>query len=199
MNNELTVLDDKLKALAAAAREEGGGILGGKLLKFAKGKYFVGDDEIKIGREFVAYPQKWVRGWTKFWDGKLAEQRVGPVADGFITPKRDELGDTDEALWEKDGAGNPKDPWQKQSYLPLEDCETGEIFVFVSGSHGGRGAIRDLVTTAVKNISNGDPRIALGVASYKHKTFGRVEAPHFPIKDWVPYPVTEVNDADVPF
>jgi hypothetical protein len=31
--------------LAAAAREEGGGILGGgKLLKFNKGKYFAGDD-----------------------------------------------------------------------------------------------------------------------------------------------------------
>jgi hypothetical protein len=182
-----------VKTLIAAAQEEGGGLLGGKLLKFTKGHYFVGDDEIALGREYVAYPLRWVRGWVKFVDGKLVEQRIGCIADGFVMPNRDELGDTDEASWPKDSAGKVKDPWQRQCYLPLEDCENNEIVVFVSGSHGGRGAISDLVSVAAKNLASGDPRIKLGVGSYRHREYGRVEVPDFAVQGWTG------KDDSVPF
>jgi hypothetical protein len=184
MSNDLTVLQGTKNALAAAAQEESGSVLGGKLLKFSKGHYLTGDDKIPAGREYIAYPTKWVRGWTKFYGGRLIEQRVGSVSDGFVVPERDELGDNDPTQWEKDASGKARDQWQKQSYLPLEDLETGEILIFVSGSHGGRGAISKMVSVAAKNLENGEPRVRLGVGSYKHKSFGRVEVPEFIITGW---------------
>jgi hypothetical protein len=116
------------KALAKAAEEEGGDALG-TLLKFNKGRYYKGDDEIAPGREYTAYVDQWVRGWVKFQDNKPTERKVGKAVDNFLVPDRDELGDADPRQWEKDGTGKPRDPWSRQSYLPLEDAESGEYVV----------------------------------------------------------------------
>ena len=87
-----------------------------------------------MGTEYIAHVQHWVRGWVKFKAGCLVEHKVGKVADGFVVPEREELDETDQATWEKSPSGELKDPWSKQSYLPLENVETGEIVTFVSGS-----------------------------------------------------------------
>jgi hypothetical protein len=65
----------------------------GKLLRFDKGKYFIGDDEVKIGHEMLAHVESTMRGWTKFENGKVVEQHVGRISDGFRPPARDSLGD----------------------------------------------------------------------------------------------------------
>src|SRR6266849_2355463 len=72
----------------------------GRLVKFNKGRYFVGDDEMPLNREMVAHIDKLVRGWAKFADGKVVETNVGKVADGFVMPQRNELGDTDQTNWQ---------------------------------------------------------------------------------------------------
>ena len=87
-------------------------------------------------------------------------------------------------MWEKNDRGERRDPWVSQSYLPLETPETGELIVFVSGSAGGRGAIGALVNIASRNLHKGQPIVQLGVRSYKHKQFGRIENPDFPIVGW---------------
>ena len=184
MSTEVAKIENTATAIENAAREEGAGELGA-LLKFSKGHYFVGTDEIPIGREYIARVQHWVRGWVKFKGGALVESRVGRVADGYIVPPRDQLDELDETKWENDPAGNPKDPWCQQSYLPLEDIESGEIVTFVSGSSGGRGAISKLCGRAAKHLASmGQPRVNLAVESYKHRAFGRIEKPSFIITGW---------------
>ena len=84
-----------------------------------------------LGREYYAYPLDWVWGHVKWENGIIVEERLGRVADGFIPADREELGDTDQAEWE-----NGNDPWQPQNLLPLEDAQTGEFIVFVTGSFG---------------------------------------------------------------
>jgi hypothetical protein len=193
MSTEIVKFETAATAIANAAREEStGGI--GKLLKFAKGVYIVGTEEVPAGTEFIARIESWVRGFVKFRSGSLIEHRIGKVADGFRMPDRNELGDLDESKWET-GISGKKDPWCAQSYLPLENPVTGEIVTFVSGSAGGRGAIADLCGAAAKHMATmGLPRIKLAVESYKHKSFGKIEKPKFNIVGWegnVPEPTME--------
>ena len=184
--NNLSVIKNEtalthLAGVAAQAQEM-------RLLKFVKGKWYVGDDELPAGREFIAHAHQLAHGWVKFSDGKLVEQRVGIVADGFVIATRDELGDTDSSEWDKDGAGAPRDPWTTQYYLPLEDAETGELFTFVTGSQGGNSAIGKLTSQFVRNVRNGLPMVRLAAGSYKHKTFGRVEVPELRVTGWTGAP-----------
>jgi hypothetical protein len=180
-------------AIAAAAQEEGANELG-KLLKFSKGHYLVGTEQIPVGKEFVAHVEHWTRGWVKFKHGELVERKVGRVADGFVVPKREELGDNDSSTWETDTRGEPQDPWSAQSYMPLEDIGSGEIVTFVSGSIGGRQAVSRLAARAARHLATmGLPIIKLGLESYKHKSYGRIDKPDFQIVGWTnPNPKKEV-------
>jgi hypothetical protein len=187
-NTALTDLEAQAAAIAAAAQEDGANNLG-RLLKFSKGLYLIATETVPLGKEYIGHVQHWTRGWVKFRGGSLIEHRVGRVADGFIVPEREALDDNDPSLWEKDHAGNPKDPWTKQSYLPLEDRETGEIVTFVSGSTGGRGAVSTLCSRAARHLMTmGNPIIKLAVESYKHKSFGRIDKPNFSIVGWTNEP-----------
>jgi hypothetical protein len=194
-----------LKLSPQRHQEEGANELG-TLLKYSKGHYLIGTEEVAVGTEFIAHIEHWVRGWVKFKAGSLIEHRVGLVADGFVVPEREALDETDPATWEKDPKnGEPKDPWTKQSYLPLENPETGEIVTFVSGSYGGRQAISKLCSQGAKHIvTMGMPIIKLGTESYKHKLYGRTEKPVFSIVRWVseagtPVSTAEAMDDAIPF
>jgi hypothetical protein len=182
MTKEIAVIEEStalahLATVAAAAQEM-------RLLKFVKGKFYTGDDEVPIGREYVAHVNQLNHGWVKFSDNKVADQRIGAVAKGFVCVPREELGDTDTASWEKDGTGTPRDPWTRQYYLPLEDVESGELLTFVTGSQGGNTAVGRLASQFVRNSRNGLPIVRLNATSYKHKSFGRVETPDFPVIGW---------------
>jgi hypothetical protein len=166
MSTALAVtVENTALAIAAAAQEEGANELG-KLLKFSKGHYLVGTEEIPVGKELIAHVEHWVRGWIKFKGGQLVERKVGRVADGLVVQKREDLDDTDSSKWETDTRGEPQDPWTQQSCLPLEDVETGEILTFVSGSIGGRQAVSRLAARAARNLAMmGLPIIKLAVES----------------------------------
>lgn len=203
MGNELAKKDVLANRFLRVAGETNGENIG-RLLKFTKGHYYVGDDEVAAGREYVAHVNQLARGWVKFEDGKVVEQKLGKIADGFEPAAREELGDTDSDQWEVDSSGNPRDPWVLQYYLPFEDLETGEVVVFVTSSHGGRGAIGKLCNVFARNVDKGSPQIRLGVSAYKHREYGRIETPEFPVVSWTggaDDPKTlanELND-EVPF
>jgi hypothetical protein len=183
MANDIATLKTESELLSRAADDLSGGNVG-KILKFQKGKYFVGDDEIAVDSEMIAHITQLARGRVKFKGGELVARKIGKVIDGFALPQREDLDDHDESTWEKNDRGERRDPWISQSYLPLENPETGELIVFVTGSAGGRSAIGALVSTASRNLHKGQPIIQLGVRSYKHKQFGRIENPDFPIVGW---------------
>jgi hypothetical protein len=127
-----------------------------------------------------------MRGWVKFGDNKVVERRVGKIVDRFRVVEREELGDNDVRQWEKDGAGQPRDPWVKQLYLPMVNVNTGEILTFVTSSHGGRSCIGALCQAyEYQGAHTGRlPIVALGVRSYKHKQFGEIENPALPVVGW---------------
>jgi hypothetical protein len=185
MTNDLTIANNqaalaRLRAAAQASREV-------RLLKFTKGKYFVGDGEVAAGREFIALPDQYARGWVKFAEGKVAEQKIGLVADmSFVLPERSDLGDTDESQWETDNDGDPKDPWVFQHYLPMIDSDTNAPFTFVTNSRGGEAAIGTLLDMWLNNINRGRPLVQLATSTYKHrnKAYGRIDVPEFKVSGW---------------
>jgi hypothetical protein len=216
MNTEMTVT--KTQALTAgppspannpylkAASEIGDS---GKLLKFVKGKWEIGETTMPEETEFAADVKNLLRGWVRFNSGKVTEHRLGKVADGFELPSRQSLPDSDPAAWiEKDTNGNPRDPWVAQWYLPLMDIETGDILTFVTGSRGGEIAIGKLLRAFGNKPDDGRmPIVALRTETYKHSKYGRIDTPILAVVGWagtappvVPSNATSSDDsAAVPF
>ena len=167
----------------AAAAEAGSDL--GKLLKFVKGKWEIGDDAVPDGTEFVAYIDQVVRGWVCFKDSKVVDRIIGKIADGFRPPPREELPDTDQSKWEKDAKGEARDPWVLQWFLPMIAVETGDFVTFVTGSRGGAAALGHLCRIYGRKTHTGMlPIVALRTRSYKHHVYGRIETPDFTIVCW---------------
>ena len=87
MANDVATQKTASELLSEAAEELNGGNVG-KILKFQKGKYFVGDDEIAVNSELIAHVTQLARGWVKFKNGELVDRRIGKVVDGFVAPQR---------------------------------------------------------------------------------------------------------------
>jgi hypothetical protein len=179
-----------------------------RLLKFVKGKYKVQDDEVSIGREFIAHANQLTTGWIKFQNNAVVERRMGRRADGFVPPERDEIGDLDQSQWEVSD-GVLKDPWTLQCLIPFEDPESGEVVVFTTSSIGGRIATEALAREWAKRIqrtkSRAMPIVRLGVTQMKTKKFGEVARPNFEIVGWEDAPAVStastmrvVNNDDLP-
>jgi hypothetical protein len=117
-------------------------------------------------------------------------------------PTRAELGDTDESLWEKDErTGQPRDPWQQQHILPLEDPESGEYLIFVTSSVGGRIAVEKLCNFVGRQYKQkrqyGLPVIKLASKDMPTKFGGTKPRPEFmPIVRWhnLPPLAEDMND-----
>ena len=183
----------------------------GRLLKFNKGKWEVGDDILPDGTKCVAHIDQLARGYVCFKDGRVADQRIGKIANGFKPPKREELPDSDQAGWlEKDASGRLRDPWCEQCYLALTRVDTGELFTFVTGSKGGIEAIAKLCGVYGRKLHDGIlPIVALQSTSYKHRQYGRIDKPELQIVGWDGEPmatpvqartdITADSDDEAPF
>src|SRR4051794_37829088 len=93
---------ESINSLADEVAElKGGGM--GTLMKFdyAKERFFIGNDEVPLGREFIAHCAGCARGWTKFVEKKPVDVRVLKVRDGQ-PPDRSELDDYGLANTEND-------------------------------------------------------------------------------------------------
>src|ERR1700743_2020621 len=111
----------------------------GKLLKFSKGDYLMGEDneEVEEGTQFIANMDELCVGWIRWQDSKPTDQIMGRVSDGYQAPRRNTLGDDDKAQWEVDEQGRERDPWQFSNYLILKTPgENGEesLFTFTTSS-----------------------------------------------------------------
>ena len=169
----------------------------GRLLKFSKGDYLVGEHnaEMPRGTELVANMDELMIGWIKWEDNKPVEQIMGRLTDEYQPPKRKELGDHDETQWELDDKNEPRDPWQFSNYLimktPGEDDPEEALFTFTASSKGGIGAIGELCKAygkAMRLRPDQFPVVKLSVGSYAHsnKQFGRIKFPIFEIVGWMP-------------
>jgi hypothetical protein len=163
----------------------------GQLLRFSKGDYVAGerDELIPLGTKFIAGVDLLLTGWVRWEGGKPVEHRMVRVIDGHSPDPRSELGYLDQSTWEKDAAGEPRDPWQLTNYLPMVD-EANAVFTFTTSSRGGMSALADLCRSYSKSRqSHADdfPVIELRCGSYQHQNaqFGRIKFPEFKRVGWV--------------
>jgi hypothetical protein len=154
----------------------------GKILKFNKGEWPIGEDTVPEGTEYIAYVDELARAWIKFEDGTVADRRVVKVRDGKLPP-RAQLGDNDKSKWEIGDDGERRDPWVLQWLLPMSRVDAeGDFTVFATSSKGGIGAIGLLCKVYGRSPRNGLlPIVALKSASYKHPQYGKVLKPYLPI------------------
>jgi hypothetical protein len=161
------------------------------LLRFKKGEYFIGDDEIEAGHEYVAYPFDAMCGFARWENDRVVEQRLGRIQDRFRLEREDLPADED---------------WKEQRVLPLEDVETHEFVAFVTGSFGGKKVINNLINTTARSVKEGrgdaTPLIRLAVGSFTSKEFGKIACPVFEMVKQQPevvQPVEEELNEKIPF
>src|SRR5262249_6035835 len=96
----------------AAFANEGLGIVG-KLLTCKKGVWYVGSEGAKAqpGALFLGLVPTTMRGYVKWVDGRIADVRMGLVADNFPMPHLDSLPDREKSKWAVVD-GKPQDPWR---------------------------------------------------------------------------------------
>jgi hypothetical protein len=186
MSNDLALLrNDPFAAEGAKAQH-------GKFLKFNRGDYLAGvDGDLMNGASLVALMPDLMTGCQKWASGKILDERMGLVANGFTAPARDTLSDTDPALWEPDMNGEPKDPWTYVYKLPLVSSDGSDEYIFGTSSNGGKRAIAELCKAySRRHKSSLLPVVALESSSYVHpnKALGRVKVPVFKVVGWVENP-----------
>jgi hypothetical protein len=175
--NELTKYNDD-DGFEDTANETVGAITG-QLLKFKKGKYFVGKgdkEELRLSTELVALST--TVGWQKWQDGKCVDKRFRVA--GKRLPTREQLDDQD--LIDTDD-----DPWQLTRFLYLLDPKTASDYTFASTSWGGHDAIRTLsrqIAIRRANGSSANAVVKLGVGYKQSKEYGSIPAPKFEVVDW---------------
>jgi hypothetical protein len=169
----LVKIDDIERLQDEVTDLKGDGI--GTLMKFdtKKERFFIGEDEVPLGREYIAHCDQYARGWTKFVNKERVDQKVFKVSEGK-PPEREDLDDLEHS-------GAEDDPWVFQRYLPLEDVETGEIVIFVSKSNGGKIALGDLLAVYADTWDRRPPTVKLATTKFKSKKYGLTPRPSFPI------------------
>jgi hypothetical protein len=147
-------------------------------------------------------------GYIKWRDSEPVDEKMSRVVEGS-TPTREDCGDLDKTTWPADPNGVAVDPWQATNTLPMRCPETGQEFVFTTGSQGGIGAVGKLSMSYGRQRHGHDgelPLIELGASSYRHKTYGEVHVPSFKIVGWLSEvglisgtpDITELDD-EIPF
>ena len=165
----------------------------GDLLLFTKfGEWVHGRDRALLpkGTVLAAHMQTLTAGWICWQDGQIADQRMGPVRDGFVPPKREELGMLDQQKWDSFDDGKPSDPWRLSNNLVMSDLETEALFTFSTSSKGGLSAIGELCKVygkRVRSSPNEVPSVEFGMSSYQHPDpkVGEVRIPVLKIVGWI--------------
>jgi hypothetical protein len=190
MSNELTT-ETAIDFLEQFTRETSRKMWAGELLKYVKGEYQVGKEEmeVEIGTKMVAIVPTMINGWIKWEDRHPVAHNMGVVVEGFRLPKREDLGDPEEdGEWGKDDNGVARDPWQRNALMVMID-EDDNIYTFSTGSKGGLSALGELVRAYCQHarmLPTQVPVIELQTSSYKHAntSYGKVHTPVFKVIGW---------------
>lgn len=191
MNTQITKTETQLPATAVDPYAAYGAAIASQtapFLKFVKGEFKFGtDDEVlPLGTTMVPNMAELKAGYLKWRDSEVVEDKMRLVVEA-AAPQREDCGDADRNDWPTDPNGVAVDPWQETTTLPMKCLETGQEFIFTTGSHGGRGAVGKLCTSygIQRAKRQGElPIIELGATSYRHKTYGEVHVPVFKITGW---------------
>lgn len=182
-----TNVNNEVDRIARAAAKGGGN----RLMKFKKGEFFVGSNNVPLGQKFIAYCGDWRRGWRRWENNEVIEDRVGRVADETSDPPdRDDLDCQDKTYWKRSPTnGEPEDPWQFENQLPLEDAETHKSFLFVSAALGGKIGVSILCTRWAREMQRtnghcGLPQVELAVSKFDTSNYKGTLRPDFRVVGW---------------
>jgi len=157
----------------------------GRIVGLSKeGQIVYRDDQTEVpDHVYVVLDEETLIGWIKFTgDGSPPERQMGLIAEGFVPPSRESLGDLDEAEWSEGINGSPEDPWRFQICIVLQDTETDELVTFTTVSLTGRNAANRLLhhCQRVKRMHPGSlALVRLRVGSYTNKRGIKVAVPNF--------------------
>src|SRR5262249_27276931 len=98
----------------------------GRIIGLSKdGKIVFRDDQTQVPDHIYAVlDEETLVGWIKFNEGEQPDRHMGLIAEGFVPPSRESLGDLDEAAWPEGINGGAEDPWKMQIAIVLQDTET---------------------------------------------------------------------------
>jgi hypothetical protein len=123
--------------------------------------------------------------WVKWWNNLPVEHRV--THSGQLHPRKEDMPDRDESLWQIGIDGKKADPWKDTRYVYIIDPKTGADFTFITDSSGGRQAVGEL-KSAIRNVHRVRPGaiavIKLGTGTFKSPKFGLVPRPVFEILEY---------------
>lgn len=136
--------------------------IAGQLVKFSKeGKFVVSDTDEELSPEddFIALCDETLIGWLRFHeDGSPPDRHQGLLYQGFVMPRREELGDLDQSTWPQGLSGQPSDPWQHQICLVLQHVGTQALYTFSTTSQTGRRAVGNLLSH-YNRMARRDPKL----------------------------------------
>jgi len=185
--NAMAIYADPFEAYADSVRPQ---YIVGQFLRFSKGDYIYGENGqvMPEGTELTANVDELTAGFVRWREGKPVENIMVRVADGRPVLPRSELGHHDQAEWEHDDRGQPRDPWQFTNYLPMLDAQ-GELYTFTTSSRGGIEAVAVIARSHGRHwrkISDEFPTVRLSVSGYQHpnKAFGRIKVPKIIVTGW---------------
>jgi hypothetical protein len=185
MANELQKHSDEARNIGREADTDTGFQ---QMIKFKKGEYWSGEEEIPLGSRFIAHCIGWTKSWVHFENRTVVERRNFSVAKGERAPERDQIPNNDPATWPYGLNGKDKaDPWVLQYLLPLEDEETGEVMIFVGSSFGGKRAVGEVCSAWSRRVAKqetGQPIIELQATTFPTRNYGDVDRPVFKIVGW---------------
>jgi hypothetical protein len=170
-----TTYVDPVEELAAEARNDLG-----SMLKFIKGKWTIGDDEVPASTKLIVHIDHLVRGWIRFDDRKVVERILLRRGDKKKLPDREDLSYAEESDWPCDSRGRARDPWSKQFFVPMVNVNDGSVVTFITGTVGGRIAVGKLCDAFLNNDRK-RPIVTLDVSDFKTKDYGTVDCPSFKV------------------
>jgi hypothetical protein len=174
-------------------------------LTHTTGEFTVSDVEsVPLGTRCIAHIDELELGWLHWEGGKPSDRRVGRVAEGFVPPKRSELGDDDKQYWED----QDRDPWQFTMEVPITRLDTGERCKFTTSSGGGKECVGRLSRAYGLRLHAeerpGLPVVELRSDHYRNRYGGRTFKPIMSIVNWTgsdgkPLSVADDLQDEVPF
>lgn len=192
---------ERIQQYAKATQGAGTSIVG-TLLRFSKGEYLAGQDDVEVplGTKMIFNTDSVLTGWTRWENNKPAEQDMGQIIEGFQPKPRSELGYNDQSQWEVDNDGKARDPWVFGNLVLLKTVgKNPELYTFTTGSKGGLGAVGKLLgqyaEACTERGEDDYPVVTLGKDFYNHPTFKKVWVPQFEIVGWSPVKNFTVEEA----
>lgn len=142
------------------------------------------------GKKLVADITDLMKGWLSFDRNRKPTYAVVRVADRISAPRREDLGDTDERLWD----WMQGDPWKLVTVLPFFDPDTRETFTFTTSTDGGTRAVGLLVKAFVaerrERPGGALPIVELDKDSYVNNKDKTIFTPILDITGWTDRPAS---------